>query len=116
VLVDRGYCAAHTIARPAPISDRQRGTAARRGYGATWQRARRGYLAKHPICVDPYKRHEGQVRAATDVDHIIAVDGPADPLFWDSSNWQPLCHPCHSSKTAREDGAFGRLGTAAASM
>jgi 5-methylcytosine-specific restriction protein A len=28
-------------------------------------------------------------------------------LFWDSSNWQPLCHECHSSKTAREDGGFG---------
>ncbi|MFR3634507.1 MAG: HNH endonuclease [Sutterella sp.] len=28
-------------------------------------------------------------------------------LFWDQSNWQPLCHTCHSKKTAREDGGFG---------
>jgi 5-methylcytosine-specific restriction protein A len=28
-------------------------------------------------------------------------------LFWDRSNWQGLCHPCHSAKTATEDGGFG---------
>ncbi|WP_144469068.1 HNH endonuclease signature motif containing protein, partial [Bacillus pumilus] len=28
-------------------------------------------------------------------------------LFWDSSNWQPLCASCHNRKTAKEDGGFG---------
>lgn len=30
--------------------------------------------------------------------------------MWDECNWQPLCKPCHDSKTAREDGGFGREG------
>jgi 5-methylcytosine-specific restriction protein A len=40
-------------------------------------------------------------------DHIVAVTGPDDPLFWDKTNWQPICHTCHSIKTAKEDGSFG---------
>nr|WP_292832122.1 HNH endonuclease signature motif containing protein [Mesorhizobium sp.] len=31
-------------------------------------------------------------------------------LFWDRSNWQPLCKPCHDRKTATSDGGFGREG------
>ena len=81
-----------------------RGTSAQRGYGYKWQQARAGYLAKHPLCVECER--QGRVVAATDVDHIIPHRGDMD-LFWDSSNWQPLCHPCHSAKTAREDGGLG---------
>lgn len=28
-------------------------------------------------------------------------------LFWDKSNWMALCKPCHSRKTAKENGGFG---------
>lgn len=38
----------------------------------------------------------------TDVDHIIPVDGPDDPRFWDPENHQSLCHACHSAKTMAE--------------
>jgi len=42
------------------------------------------------------------------VDHIIPHRGDL-ALFWDEkNNWQALCHRCHSRKTAREDGGFGR--------
>lgn len=41
-----------------------------------------------------------------DVDHIVAVNGPADPLFWDRKNHQGLCESCHSYKTATQDGGF----------
>ncbi len=41
------------------------------------------------------------------VDHIIPHKGDQS-LFWDSSNWQPLCKHHHDQKTAREDGGFGR--------
>nr|DAK90259.1 MAG TPA: HNH endonuclease bacteriophage, HNH Endonuclease, DNA.52A [Caudoviricetes sp.] len=27
--------------------------------------------------------------------------------MWDQSNWQALCHECHSRKTAKENGGFG---------
>jgi 5-methylcytosine-specific restriction protein A len=45
---------------------------------------------------------------ATDVDHIIAHRGD-DRLRLDPANLQSFCHAHHSSKTATEDGGFGRL-------
>jgi 5-methylcytosine-specific restriction protein A len=76
-----------------------------RGYGYKWQQAREGYLRKHPLCKDHQDR--GMIVMATEVDHIIAHKGGME-LFWDSDNWQSLCKSCHSIKTAREDGSFGR--------
>ncbi len=80
-----------------------RPSAAKRGYGAKWQRKRKAFLKRpaNRIC------HCGCGRASNDVDHIQPVTGPQDPLFWDETNWQPLHHGCHSSKTNREDGGFG---------
>jgi 5-methylcytosine-specific restriction protein A len=106
-LVARGYCEACRPSSPAVMNEARRGSAAARGYGSRWTKSRDGYLRKHSLCVDPKQRHAGIVRAATDVDHIIPRDGD-DPRFWDSSNWQALCHECHAYKTATEDGGFGR--------
>lgn len=85
--------------------DARRGTAHERGYGATWQKARLGFLRRHPLCV----RHEarGEVEEATVVDHIVPHKGDMG-LFWKRSNWQALCKQCHDIKTATEDGGFGR--------
>jgi 5-methylcytosine-specific restriction enzyme A len=74
--------------------DKHRGTTAQRGYGGAWQRRRKVYLMAHPICVKcGYPANE--------LDHI-------KPLSWggvdDESNYQALCKPCHSAKTAREKG------------
>jgi 5-methylcytosine-specific restriction protein A len=80
--------------------DKQRGSAAQRGYGSNWRQARKYYLMNHPVCV----RCE---RVANVVDHIVPHRGD-NRLFWDRSNWQPLCDSCHSSKTVKEDGGFGR--------
>jgi 5-methylcytosine-specific restriction protein A len=79
--------------------DIHRGTAAQRGYGAKWRRARAGYLSQHPICV-----RCGDV--ATVVDHIQPHKGDMN-LFWSVANWQPLCKRCHDRKTVKEDGGFG---------
>lgn len=81
-----------------------RESAASRGYGWRWRLARRGFLAAHPLCAQCSA--EGVVRAATVVDHIIPHKGD-QALFWDRSNWQPLCKAHHDRKTAREDGGFG---------
>lgn len=89
----------------AKAVDQRRGTSAQRGYGYKWQQARDGYLQAHPLCIKHESR--GEVVAATVVDHVKPHRGDMT-LFWDSSNWQPLCKPCHDAKTAREDGAFGR--------
>lgn len=74
-------------------------TTAQRGYGGRWQKARKGWLDKHPLCAECEKA--GRVTAATDVDHIIPHRGDMK-LFWDSAkNWQSLCSACHKAKTGR---------------
>nr|WP_313208501.1 HNH endonuclease [Stenotrophomonas geniculata] len=37
------------------------------------------------------------------------MDGNSSYNPADGSNWQTLCVPCHSTKTAREDGGFGNV-------
>ena len=86
----------------APEAKRQ--TSHQRGYGYRWQQARAGYLRKHPLCV--HCQVKGRVTIATDLDHIEPHKGDM-AKFWDFGNVQGLCKPCHSRKTAAEDGGFG---------
>jgi len=81
-----------------------RKTAAQRGYGSRWQKARVGWLRSHPLCAECQRL--GKLVAASDVDHITPHKGDM-AIFWDAGNWQSLCRSCHSSKTVREDGGFG---------
>ena len=83
--------------------ERQRPSAARRGYGPRWRRARRRYLARHPLCVACAAAE--RLEPATVVDHVVPHRGDQE-LFWDEANWAALCKPCHDAKTARE----GRWG------
>lgn len=97
------YCAVHFNTHSQQYN-RERGSAAKRGYGARWQRVRRMFLAAHPVCEDPYGIHVNQVVLATDVDHIVPkAKGGGDG----DDNLQALCHACHSRKTAKEDGRWG---------
>lgn len=61
----------------------------------TWRRYRRAYLNTHPLCVQCQ-------RAAEVVDHILPVRLNDGLDFFDASNHQPLCHPCHNAKRGRE--------------
>jgi 5-methylcytosine-specific restriction protein A len=100
-----GYCAKHRSARESA-----RGSAAARGYDTVWRKYRRAYLAEHPLC--RRCEQEGQLTAASIVDHIVPHRG--DPvLFCEPTNHQPLCKPCHDTKTASHDGGFGRTPAAA---
>ena len=99
-----GYCDKHKRDKQQQ-ADSQRGTAHQRGYTGAWAKARKRYLAANPICVECDK--EGRLTPATEVDHIEPHKGDYDK-FWDESNWQSLCKSHHSSKTAREDGGWGR--------
>jgi 5-methylcytosine-specific restriction enzyme A len=83
--------------------DRQRPSAARRGYGPRWRQARAAYLARHPLCVQC--QATGRIEPSTTVDHVVPHRGDKK-LFWDEANWAALCKPCHDAKTARE----GRWG------
>lgn len=77
---------------------KERKSARERGYNTRWDKARKSYLKKHPLCVECEK--EGRYIPATVVDHIIPHRGD-QKLFWDTSNWQPLCKHHHDMKTAR---------------
>jgi 5-methylcytosine-specific restriction protein A len=61
---------------------------------------------ENAVCADPYKRHPGVAIATWCPDHIVPHKG-SPALFWDLSNWQPLCQGCNSYKAAREEGGFG---------
>lgn len=76
-------------------------TAAQRGYGYRWQKARIQFLSSHPLCVAC--QADGRVTAATVVDHIEPHRGD-QTKFWDEANWQPLCASCHGRKTVAEGG------------
>jgi 5-methylcytosine-specific restriction protein A len=98
-----GPCERHRQEREqrSRAQDRQRGSAASRGYGRRWRRIRAAKLARDPLCEDCLDRKI--VKAATDVDHI---DGNVENMA--DENLRSLCHECHSAKTVRENGAFGR--------
>lgn len=65
------------------------------GYDYQWQKARKSHLELYPLCT-------ACGRLANTVDHIVPHKGNKR-LFWDRSNWQSMCHSCHSKKTATED-------------
>jgi 5-methylcytosine-specific restriction protein A len=102
LVVGGGYCPSCRKGEGRRREER-RDSSNERGYTSAWRRARKGYLAKHPICRACRDKKDGLIVVATEVDHIIPHRGDKD-LFWDSGNWQPLCKPCHSQKTSVENG------------
>lgn len=88
VLVNIGRCIKH--------SHRQPGV----NYGRKWGKARRDFLAEHPFCV--FCERQGKMILADVVDHIKPHRGNS-ALFWSPENWQSLCTPHHSVKSATED-------------
>ena len=93
-----GYCENHKGLKSWGKWQHDRGSAAKRGYGARWQRLRKIALARDgEICVKCLAN--GRVSRATHVDHIKAkATGGTDDL----SNLQSLCAECHAEKTATE--------------
>jgi 5-methylcytosine-specific restriction enzyme A len=105
IAVQGGRCAQHQRA-VAQRYDVRRGTPSERGYDYEWRKLRSHVLAGQPCCVDPFGVHRYPV-LATDVDHIISLRRGGDHSI---DNLQPLCHACHSRKTATHDGGWGRAG------
>ena len=81
--------------------DAGRPSARRRGYDRQWERVRSAFLAAHPRCTFCGA-------PAVDVDHVVPIAGGGPRL--DPANLRALCHPCHSSRTARDQGGFGCRG------
>lgn len=103
-LVTGGYCEDHQgVDRQY---NQERGSSSERGYDRPWRVARARFLKRNPVC--KHCDDAGLLMAATVVDHIIPHKGDMI-LFWNKTNWQPLCATCHSIKTVKEDGGFGNV-------
>jgi 5-methylcytosine-specific restriction protein A len=76
-----------------------RPSARHRGYGGAWPLVRLAFLRKHPICAFCLER--GHTTTAAEVDHIVPL---AAGGTHDGANLRALCKPCHSSRTARDQG------------
>lgn len=98
VLVSDGYCDAH---RPRGDRRSEEAQSWRWMYQTDeWKLdLRPAQLLREPFCRE-CARHGRRVRA-TDVDHIVDHKGDWSK-FCDRSNFESLCHSCHSRKTARE--------------
>lgn len=102
--VKGSYCAQHAAEWEAKLrarraayarrADEERPSADSRGYTFEWRKARKAWIIRHPLCAICGA-------PATDVDHIIPHRGNRE-LFWDTGNWQSLCHECHSRKSYGE--------------
>lgn len=65
-----------------------------------WRKLRLFHLNGEPLC--RMCADAGLVVSATIVDHIKAHKGDL-ALFYDQSNWQSLCAPCHNRHAKRRD-------------
>lgn len=90
----------------------QREGSAERGYDATWTTFREAVIHDHATCEHCW-RFDSRVVPTDEVDHIIPITGPDDPLRLDHTNVRGLCRRHHARKTARIDrrarGYFDRL-------
>ena len=113
VLSNSTYCEKHTkvVEEIKKLErrdyDQYRGSASSRGYSYRWSKYAKQFLQEFPLCAACLK--VGIVELAQCVDHIKAVSGADDPLFWDKKNHQSLSNKCHSSKTALENGGLGNV-------
>lgn len=68
-----------------------RGSARERGYTTQWDKARKGWFARNPLCV--CCKANGAVNVAAVLDHIEPHKGDM-VKFWKTGNWQGLCEWC----------------------
>jgi len=93
VLVPKGRCPTHALAQEHARPNR---VVRRWYYREQWRRLREQVLVAAgytcALC--------GVIHHQLEVDHIVKHEG--DPaLFWDITNLQVLCAPCHTRKTGR---------------
>jgi len=79
--------------------DRNRGTAAQRGYDSRWQRFRAVYIQHNPLC--RRCKAKGRITATKEVHHIVPLRDAPERKY-DTDNLEPLCKSCHSKATRKE--------------
>ena len=63
-----------------------------------WRKASKTFLSTNLFCIECEKR--GKTVFATQTDHIKPHRANLE-VFWDESNWQPLCSSCGGAKSGR---------------
>jgi len=63
-----------------------------------WRKYSKDIRRRNPLC--EHCKEKGLTVLATMVDHITPILQGGDK--WDRNNLQPLCHKCHSSKSAKD--------------
>ena len=69
-----------------------------------WRKARAQQLGKQPLCEECLKNDI--ITSANVCDHINPVR--LGGSFWDSSNHQSMCTPCHNKKSGAEAKLYKR--------
>lgn len=95
--------------------DKRRLSSSQRGYDADWQRVRDAVIIERGLRCEAChrlgvlrKRDATRSMPVLEVDHIVSVAERPD-LRLEPSNLRVLCRPCHSRRTARDQG-FARRG------
>jgi 5-methylcytosine-specific restriction enzyme A len=79
-------------------NDRERGTAAQRGYDWQWSQFTKRYKAANPLCRDCQVK--GTTRPAEHVHHVRKLRDYPEHKY-DETWLMPLCEGCHATRTAR---------------
>lgn len=105
----RTHCEIHRPAIRQARDERRRGSQRDRGYTWAWEKRRKLFLRRYPLCgmrpgglapVLSACYDAGRVTRATQVDHVVPHKGDR-ARFWDElGNWQSLCASCGSKKSA----------------
>jgi 5-methylcytosine-specific restriction enzyme A len=74
-------------------ADERRGSARARGYTGRWDKARRTFLAAHPLC--EYCAVDDRPEPATLVDHLYP-HRTYPGTFWRTDLWVACCAGCHA--------------------
>lgn len=77
--------------------DERRGSARNRGYTSRWDKARRTFIAEHPLC--EYCALEGEIEPTTVVDHLFPHRTYGE--FWRTDLWVGSCKACHDGMKAQ---------------
>jgi len=99
-----GYCEIHQknikIEKVRPVAGSStRPSAAKRGYGWSWQKLRDWYIKQNPLC--EMCRAAGMVYPAAVVHHKKRLKDNLDLRLY-IENLQSLCVDCHAKVTAEE--------------
>ncbi len=97
-------CGYQPGARPGREYERERGSAASRGYDSDWRRFRLWFLTRHPVCEHVDEQGRRCFEPAVDVHHVIpkAEGGPDS-----EENCRALCHRHHSAVEAESGRRWG---------